>query len=199
MHITGPNLVTVPLHITSNLAYGVLQGGGGDRVIHCVKDKDGGDRVEGKEGGEKVERSGSRERKVEVGSKVEQEQSKEMDREGSVGAEENTAEGGGKGEEGEGKTEEEKEERQEKERKPELTMGGRSVSREQQAKASNTEEDNDEDAVIVDKDVDESDEYMGNRTYFITIIIHHIILNGRHQLFSSPFILQVTHLLLSAL
>ncbi|KAK5860348.1 hypothetical protein PBY51_021834 [Eleginops maclovinus] len=60
MHITGPTMVTVPLHITSNLAYGVLQGGG-DRVIHRGRDKEGGDRVEGKEGGEKGER-----RKVEV-------------------------------------------------------------------------------------------------------------------------------------
>ncbi|XP_038135349.1 rho GTPase-activating protein 30 isoform X2 [Cyprinodon tularosa] len=54
MHITGPTLVTVPLHITSNLALGVLQGGG-DRVILRGRDKDGGDKQEGKEAGGKIE------------------------------------------------------------------------------------------------------------------------------------------------
>ncbi|XP_077471617.1 uncharacterized protein LOC144085834 [Stigmatopora argus] len=51
MHITGPTMVTVPLHITSNLALGLLQGGGSDRVVHRGPDKDGGDRVETEEGG----------------------------------------------------------------------------------------------------------------------------------------------------
>lgn len=76
MHITGPTMVTVPLHITSNLALGLLQGGGSDRVIHRSRDKDGGDRVEGKEGGEKVERSESRgkEGKVEESREVEEEE-----------------------------------------------------------------------------------------------------------------------------
>ncbi|XP_077372050.1 uncharacterized protein LOC144015691 [Festucalex cinctus] len=55
MHITGPTLVTVPLHITSNLAMGLLQGGGSDRVVHRGRDKDGGD----KEGGDNVERKDS--------------------------------------------------------------------------------------------------------------------------------------------
>lgn len=159
MHITGPTMVTVPLHITSNLALGVLQGGGGDRVIHCGRDKDGGDRVEGKEGGEKVEKD--------LGGKV-------TDREGVVDAEENLVAGGGREEEGEGKKEEEKEEvREECGWKPELVMRGRVVSREHRAKSltSNTEEDNDEDD---DKDVDE---YMGNCTYFITMIF--FIINSR--------------------
>nr|XP_029136612.1 rho GTPase-activating protein 30-like [Labrus bergylta] len=40
MHITGPTMVTVPLHITSNLALGVLQGGGADRVIQRGREKD---------------------------------------------------------------------------------------------------------------------------------------------------------------
>lgn len=40
MHITGPSLVTVPLHITTNLAFGVLQREGGERVIHYGRDKD---------------------------------------------------------------------------------------------------------------------------------------------------------------
>uniref|UniRef100_M3ZTV9 Si:dkeyp-68b7.12 n=1 Tax=Xiphophorus maculatus TaxID=8083 RepID=M3ZTV9_XIPMA len=55
MHITGPTMVTVPLHITSNLALGVLQGGGSDRVIIRGRDKDGGDKQDGKEPGTKIE------------------------------------------------------------------------------------------------------------------------------------------------
>uniref|UniRef100_A0A8C4DXL5 Si:dkeyp-68b7.12 n=1 Tax=Dicentrarchus labrax TaxID=13489 RepID=A0A8C4DXL5_DICLA len=155
MHITGPTMVTVPLHITSNLALGVLQGGGGDRVIHRGKDKDGGDRVEGKEGGEKAERKESRviERKVEEGKKVEEEEimhkGKVTDREEVVDAE---AAGVGGEEEGEEKKEEEEEEvREECGLKPELVMGG--VSKEQRAKSfnSNTDEDNDKDAVDEDQ------------------------------------------------
>ncbi|PWA30037.1 hypothetical protein CCH79_00009719 [Gambusia affinis] len=55
MHITGPTMVTVPLHITSNLALGVLQGGGSDRVIIRGRDKDGGDKQDGNEAGGKIE------------------------------------------------------------------------------------------------------------------------------------------------
>uniref|UniRef100_A0A8C7V2U1 Rho GTPase-activating protein 30 n=1 Tax=Oryzias sinensis TaxID=183150 RepID=A0A8C7V2U1_9TELE len=55
MHITGPTTVTVPLHITSSLALGVLQGAGSDRLIHRGKEKDLGDKVEGKEEGDKLE------------------------------------------------------------------------------------------------------------------------------------------------
>ncbi|KAK7944888.1 hypothetical protein WMY93_000616 [Mugilogobius chulae] len=44
VHITGPTLVTVPLHITSNLALGVLQRGGADRIVQRGKDKDLGER-----------------------------------------------------------------------------------------------------------------------------------------------------------
>lgn len=174
MHITGPTMVTVPLHITSNLALGVLQGGGGDRVIHRGRDKDGGDRVEGKEAGEKVERRDSRgmERKVEEGRKVEEEEKnhtgKETEREGVADAGGNTGGGGGQ-EGGEGKKEEEV--REECGWKPEMLMGARGVSREQRAKSltSNTEEDNDEDVLVHEKDVDENDEYMGNFTYFLTM------------------------------
>lgn len=164
MHITGPTMVTVPLHITSNLALGLLQGGGSDRVIHRSRDKDGGDRVEGKEGGEKVERSESRgkEGKVEEEEKNPSGKVMERDTEGSAVA------GGGEEKEGEEKKEEEEEEevREECRWKPELAGGGR-ASREQRVKSSNTEEDNDEDAVDDDKDIDE---YMGKYTCFITII-----------------------------
>ncbi|XP_031153982.2 rho GTPase-activating protein 30 isoform X2 [Sander lucioperca] len=158
MHITGPTTVTVPLHITSNLALGVLQGGGGDRVIHRSRDKDAGDRVEGREGGEKVERSESRgmERKVEESKKVEEEEknSSEKDEKGVADAGGNTVAGGGGEEEREGKKEEEEKEEEEEEVregcscKPELE----GVPREE--RASNTEEDT---AVDDDKD---GDDYM---------------------------------------
>ncbi|TWW73518.1 Rho GTPase-activating protein 30 [Takifugu flavidus] len=55
MHITGPTLVTVPLHITTNLAFGVLQRGGGDKIIHYSRDKDGKDKITDKEKGDEVE------------------------------------------------------------------------------------------------------------------------------------------------
>ncbi|XP_037644310.1 rho GTPase-activating protein 30 [Sebastes umbrosus] len=148
MHITGPTTVTVPLHITSALALGVLQGGGGSRLIHRGRDKDAGDRVEGKEGEEKVAR---RERKVEKVEKEEKNHSgKVTEGEGVVDAEGTTMAGGGGGgeEEGEGKKEEEKEEeeevREECRWKPEPVAGGQDGSTEQRAKSgtSNTEEDN---------------------------------------------------------
>ncbi|XP_042369891.1 rho GTPase-activating protein 31-like, partial [Plectropomus leopardus] len=151
MHITGPTMVTVPLHITSNLALGVLQGGGGDRVIHRGRDKDGGDRVEGKE----AERRESKrmEGKVGEGRKVEEEEKnhsrKVTEGEAVVGAEGNTGAGGGGQEEKE--KEEEEEVREECIRSPEPVMG---VSRKQRAKSlnSHTEKDNTADD---DKDVDD--------------------------------------------
>ncbi|XP_022613576.1 rho GTPase-activating protein 31-like [Seriola dumerili] len=161
MHITGPTLVTVPLHITSNLALGVLQGGGSNRVIHRGRDKDGGDRVEGKEEGDKVERKESREMEMkeeEEGRKVEEE---EKDSEGIVDVDENAAAAGGVGEEEfEGAIEEEKREeevREDSSWKPELVIGG--VSKEQRAKSVNSNPD-DEDAENNDQYVDYSSDYM---------------------------------------
>ncbi|XP_071347066.1 rho GTPase-activating protein 30 [Trachinotus anak] len=160
MHITGPTIVTVPLHITSNLALGVLQGGGSNRVIHCSRDKDGGDRVEGKEGGENVERKESREMEMkdEEGRKVEEE---EKEREGVLGVDENTAVTGGDDEvKVEGAKEEEKREeevREDSSWSPELVMEG--VSREQRAKSFNSNTDN-EDAENNDQYVDDNGDYM---------------------------------------
>ncbi|CAB1426925.1 unnamed protein product [Pleuronectes platessa] len=98
MHITGPTMVTVPLHITSNLALGVLQGRGSDRVIHRGRDKDGGDRAEGKEGEGKGERKKIKrtEMKVEGVRKVRKE---ETDGGGVVDVEVKTVVAGGVGEE----------------------------------------------------------------------------------------------------
>ncbi|KAF7662327.1 hypothetical protein LDENG_00239470 [Lucifuga dentata] len=142
MHITGPTMVTVPLHITSNLALGVLQGGGGDRVIHCGRDKDRGNRVEGKEGAERVERKESRvmERKEEDGEDKNDRGNVE-DRGGVVDAKEST---GGETEENEGVKEEKTEEEAVKEDcvlKPEQVMEGQGEGREQSAKCVSTEED----------------------------------------------------------
>uniref|UniRef100_A0A8C7RRJ7 Si:dkeyp-68b7.12 n=1 Tax=Oncorhynchus mykiss TaxID=8022 RepID=A0A8C7RRJ7_ONCMY len=54
IHISGPFSVTVPLHITSGLAFGVLQGGGAERRNHSggegSGDKGEGVRQEGGEG-----------------------------------------------------------------------------------------------------------------------------------------------------
>ncbi|XP_077414330.1 uncharacterized protein LOC144044029 isoform X2 [Vanacampus margaritifer] len=75
MHITGPTLVTVPLHIASNLAKGLLQGGGSGRVVHRGSDKDGGD----KEGGNHVERKDSKRMEMKVeGVRDAKEETKEV-------------------------------------------------------------------------------------------------------------------------
>nr|XP_046215531.1 rho GTPase-activating protein 30-like isoform X2 [Oncorhynchus gorbuscha] len=54
LHISGPFSVTVPLHITSGLAFGVLQGGGAERRNHSGGE---GSRDKG-EGGEGVRQEG---------------------------------------------------------------------------------------------------------------------------------------------
>ncbi|KAG7220844.1 hypothetical protein INR49_031296 [Caranx melampygus] len=152
MHITGPTLVTVPLHITSNLALGVLQGGGSNRIVHCSRDKDGGgDRVEGRDGGDKVDRKESRatEMKMEEGRKAEEE---EKDR----------VAGGNGEEEAEGEKEEEEEKgeeevREDGDRKSELVTRG--VSREQRVKNLNSNTD-DYDAAIYDPHADDGSDYM---------------------------------------
>nr|XP_020441784.1 rho GTPase-activating protein 30-like [Monopterus albus] len=152
MHITGPTMVTVPLHITSNLALGVLQGGGSDRVIHRGREKDAG--VEGKKEGEKVEKKESKgiERKVEEEGR----NNREKDGDGDVDMKGTTvAEGGVSEEKGEGAKEEEKKEEEVSEDcrwKPEQVTGG--VSRDRRAKSLNSNT-NDEDAAD-----DDQDEYM---------------------------------------
>nr|XP_057901966.1 rho GTPase-activating protein 30 [Doryrhamphus excisus]XP_057901967.1 rho GTPase-activating protein 30 [Doryrhamphus excisus] len=74
MHITGPITVTVPLHITPNLALGVLHGGGSDRVVHRGRDTEGGEKAEVKEERDPVERkdSGRMDSKMEEVGKVEE-------------------------------------------------------------------------------------------------------------------------------
>lgn len=139
MHITGPTIVTVPLHITSNLALGVLQGGGGDRVIHRGRDKDGGDRVEWKEGGEKEEKNKSRgeEKKSNDGREDKEEEKREGIKEAAGGGEE------------EGDKE---------------MVEDQGESREQQAQClSNKEEEHN----AADDGQDDNDEYMGNSSDFI--------------------------------
>ncbi|XP_033960585.1 rho GTPase-activating protein 30 isoform X2 [Pseudochaenichthys georgianus] len=156
MHITGPTMVTVPLHITSNLALGVLQQGG-DSVIHRGRDKEGGDRVEGKEGGEKVERreSKAKQRKVAERQKVEEEEEEEEEKShrGKVTVRdvEEVMEAEGDMVIGSGRDEDKKEEEKEEE---ELVV--EAVSKELRAKSltSNTGEEN-----AVD-DGNDLDEYM---------------------------------------
>ncbi|KAM4552602.1 uncharacterized protein PAE49_016015 [Odontesthes bonariensis] len=165
MHITGPTLVTVPLHITSNLAYGVLQGGGSDRLIHRGRDKDEGDKVEGKEGGERTDRKERRgmEWKVEESRKVEEEEVSHKEKE-VPDIEGNKAEAGGvSGEKAEGvEDEEDKEVKRDLSQKLEPVMEDRNVCGEQRTKSlnSNTEDDKDEAAADHDQDVDDNSEYM---------------------------------------
>ncbi|XP_071386166.1 LOW QUALITY PROTEIN: uncharacterized protein [Centroberyx affinis] len=184
MHITGPHLVTVPLHITSNLALGVLQGGGGDRVIHCRRNKNAGDKVEGgKEGGERVERKDGREteRKEKGGRVVVAEDVKEDKYDGRSVKDEELEEGKGSTaveETAEGVKEEEKEKEEEaaavaavaavavaavaavaagEERrlKPEPAAGGGGEGGEQGAKHLNSNTEEDD-----DENADDSDLYM---------------------------------------
>lgn len=162
MHITGPTMVTVPLHITSNLALGVLQGGGADRVIHRSRERDGGDKVEGKEGGERKE-SIAAERKTEGGRKEEESNRKRKVTE---------VEAGGDAEEGvheeevgaENKEDEKEKVREEERRESKMGMHIRRMSREKRAKSvtSNKEEDDGKGAVDDERD----SEYMGNVTYY---------------------------------
>ncbi|XP_047446541.1 rho GTPase-activating protein 30 [Mugil cephalus] len=161
MHITGPTLVTVPLHITSNLAFGVLQGGGADRVIHRGRDKDGGDKVESKEGGEKPARRETRgmEWKVEEDKKPDEEEEKghrEKSREGVAMVEVNTEAAGGVGEEEGGGAGEEgdDEERGGCGRKQEEVTGGENVSTEQREKSANAEKESEEHGADDNRDVD---------------------------------------------
>ncbi|XP_058496696.1 rho GTPase-activating protein 30 [Solea solea] len=155
MHITGPTMVTVPLHITSNLALGVLQGRGSDRVIHRGRDKDGGSKAHGKEGEGKVEEKESRETEVEGGGKVREE---ETLREGNVDLEgEEKGEGAKVEEEKEEKEEEQEEARKDDRWKMELTAGAAVSSKQAKRNNSNT---NDEDAANIYQDDECCSDYM---------------------------------------
>lgn len=153
MHITGPTMVTVPLHITSNLALGVLQGGGADRIIHRSRDKNGGDKVEGKAGGEKASRvmewNLDEIKKVEEEGKSHKEKSSEED----VDMAENTvAAGGVEDKTGEGAEEE----------------GGENERQGATSQTSDSDKDGKEDADDAEQAVEEND-YMGNFNSFITM------------------------------
>lgn len=151
MHITGPTLVTVPLHITSNLALGVLQGGGGTRVIHRSRDKDGGDRLEVKDGQEQAERRKTREIEWDVKKEPEEEgekgcRSQEIGMDGTKDKREAPVAGGGPEEGDEEKRREQKgeEKEEEEEEKEEMLARGEEGAREQRIKSltSDAEEEN---------------------------------------------------------
>lgn len=174
VHITRPTMVTVPLHITSNLALGVLQGGGGDRIIHCGRDKDEGDSVEGKREGESMMREGRRmEWNVDDcrrGEESNKHRGEVADRE-VVDTEGETVECGDVGDDHERQKDEQKEDDGEEWRwKPEQETGGQ--CREQRVKSltSSPEEDNDEDGVSDGMDVDERDDYMGNSIFHLLLL-----------------------------
>ncbi|XP_074543868.1 uncharacterized protein LOC141803766 [Halichoeres trimaculatus] len=172
MHITGPTMVTVPLHITSNLLAGVMQGGGADRVVHRGRERDGGDRVEGKEGGERKE-SRAADRKVEEGRKEEEGKRKRKVTEveaGGVtgeGVHEEDEVGAGKKED----EEEKKEAREEERREQKMGMRIPSMSSEKRAKSvtSNTEEGDDKDALDDGHDSDGNNEYMDMKEMMVDL------------------------------
>lgn len=158
MHITGPTMVTVPLHITSNLALGVLQGGGSDRIVHRGRDKDGGDKLERKERVEKRKERRAMEWNVEEPKKTEETERSPKEKE-----EEETKEGGD-----EKKVEGGEEEEDEKQA---MVLGDQDVPQQQEPDSfsSNREEDDGEAAADDDQNADNDSEYMGNIICFIFI------------------------------
>lgn len=172
MHITAPNKVTVPLHITSNLVLGVMQGGGADKVIHRGWDKNGADRVESKEAGEKVERRENKggEAKVEGGKKIEEEdknhKSEDMVRGGGMDMDRKMA-GDELGKE-ESENQKEEEVREGTGCQSELVTRGESTEH-----LTKHNEEHDKEEVVDNKDTEENDEYMGNVT--LTLFFCHIL------------------------
>ncbi|XP_068196191.1 rho GTPase-activating protein 30 [Antennarius striatus] len=159
MRITGPTMVTVPLHITSNLALGVLQGGGGDRIVHCSWEKDEGDKAECVEGGERVEMRETRGMEWTVDDRG-KESKTVVDRE-VEDTEEKSVGSGDEEEEGETKKDDDDEEEEvteERRWKPE--MGTRAPDEQRDQSPTSTEEGHDEDDGSDVQDVDEHDEYM---------------------------------------
>lgn len=164
MHITGPTLVTVPLHITSNLALGVLQGGGGTRVIHRSRDKDVGDRLEVSEA-QQAERRKTREIEWDANKGPEEEEEKGRRDPGTgvdaSGDEKETSVGGGGAEEGVKEKREmkaEKEEEEEEEQRDEILAKSGEGVREQRIKslASDTERENNQEVnEAMDRHVDD--------------------------------------------
>lgn len=150
MHITGPTLVTVPLHITSNLALGVLQGGGSDRIVHRGRDKDGGDKVERKERVEKRER---KERRAMEWNVEEPQKTEEKEESAKEEEEDKTKEGADEKKVG-------GEEEEEEEQAMVLVLGDQDVPQQQEPDSfsSNREENDAED----DQNADNDSEYLGN-------------------------------------
>lgn len=148
MHITGPTLVTVPLHITTNLAFGVLQRGGGERIIHYGRDKDEKGNVPDKEKAEEM--------------KKKNDEGEKNNEEVLMDTKEDTEACGGTEEESEGKNEKPQEEQEDCGYNLEMVMANR--PREQPKTLSSSSEQ----AKSVTEDNDDASEYMGNCIYFIT-------------------------------
>lgn len=153
MHITGPTLVTVPLHITTNLAFGVLQREGGERIIHYGRDKDGKCSVPDKEMAEEM--------------KIKNEEGEKNDKEVSIDRTEDTEACCQTEIESEVKKEKQQEKQDDCGFKSEMVMAN--GSREQPKILSSDSEE----AKVVTNDTDnnEASEYMGNCIYFITNLL----------------------------
>lgn len=149
MHITGPTVVTVPLHITAKLALGVLQRGGGERIIHYGRDKDEKGNVPDKEKAEEM--------------KLKNDEGEKNNEEVLMDRIEDTEACGGTKEKSEGKNEKPQEEQEDCGYNLEMVMANR--PREQPKILSSSSEQ----AKSVTEDNDEASEYMGNCIYFITV------------------------------
>lgn len=153
MHITGPTLVTVPLHITTNLAYGVLQREGGERIIHYGREKDGKCSVSDKEKAEEM--------------KMKNEEGEKNDKEVLMDRIEDTEACGQIEGESEGKKEKQQEKQEDCGYTSEMVMAN--GSREQPEILSSGAE---EAKVVTDEtDNEEAGEYMGNCAYFTTNLL----------------------------
>lgn len=149
MHITGPTLVTVPLHITTNLAFGVLQREGGERIVHYGRDKDGKSNV------------------------PDQEKAEEMDIRNEEGEKNDKAVSMDETEDAEACGRTERESKGKKERQEDCgykaEMATAQWSRNPtEILASDSEEAK---AVTGDTDNDDANEYMGNCVYFMTNLL----------------------------
>lgn len=157
IHISRPFSVTVPLHITSGLAIGVLQGGGAERGNHSGGEESG-DKGEGGEGERQEE--GERHIQVEVVVEDETDRVKRRDQEVS--------------EERRDEAEDVKVEGKEDRRKEE-ELNGDCVSKPSEERGEESEGGG-EDTVNHenDEEEDEEGEHMGmsDHSYILTIITH---------------------------
>lgn len=160
MHITGPTLVTVPLHITTNLAFGVLQREGGEKIIHYGREKDGRCSVPDKEKAEE--------------RRIKNEEGGNNDKEAAIDGIEDAEACCRPEVESEGKKEKQQAKQDDGGVQAEMVMAN--GSREQSRILSSDSEE----AKVTTNDADnnEASEYMGNRLHSMTNLLISFIFNS---------------------